>query len=907
MLKLNYRHLIKRIFLFLALFPCMFSAAEVYLVIGSDTAIWNGMNTARFNCTYNPALYTDPGMNAYTVMDPAFRADMVDSYGQPMKMTWWMMAGNIFRYATNRDMPVPNIMTLYMMKKYHGENVLINGDELSLHYHTFYWSDYDNDGQYYWNQSETFLETLDDFKVTLAQFLLEEKVFPVSFRSGWHYMDNDWQNYLDERVLPYSMHNDYPAKRTEDTEPIDNIFDWSQAPSAFVPYHPSTTNYQVPGDGPGWQVRSASFQKTIAINLMDSVFAAAQNGTDQVACFWAHLPENDFPENMQIIDSLAHKTASKYPQVKFRYCTAVEAMQLWRKSTDHQAPNLNFTDQVSGNDVYFLVETDEQIFQQQPFVAIKDIYENYRVLECTRTGRRQWTTSEPVALDLLAKAGVAVCDTMGNQTMEFISYRPDDRFVDNRDQGFAEIRGSWNTSAAYAWGTDSRTSALAENDTAVVAWSFPDLPGGLYNLFIQFPDISNRAEIITFEIQKNHAAIDTIVFDESIAAKQWTYISTVQTGQDADIKVEMSAVGKNQSGKIVAADVMKLSALVRERDIELKDGIVDFGRVSVEDTATFSLDISNAGIKELHISGLGSKRNLVFTDQTVPFLVPPMSSMSVALFFDAREIGSFSDTLEILSDDLNNPELELPVSAEVTPYFRTIDNEHPDHYDEFGEWHTSVANIYGPTSRYAYLNQTPRAEARFSIRPAKSGIYKIEEILPTTVNSTDDALYEVIVDGVLQASWHVNQNVGSGDWVTIGEVYLPANTAVELWVKDTGNSTNGIVIRTDAVRFSLLDDQTGLDEDGTDFTAQSFHLEQNYPNPFNPKTFISYRLPLNSMVELSVYDMLGKKVATLVSKKQAAGDHKVQWDASGFASGIYFYRLVTDKGFVKTRKLVLLK
>ena len=110
-------------------------AATVYLVLGSDTAIWDGMSTSRHHCTYNQALYTDPSMNAFEVMDPAFRAQYVDSYGQPMKMTWWMMAGNSFRYATNTNFPVPNIMTIYLMKKYHDENVITNGDELSLQSH----------------------------------------------------------------------------------------------------------------------------------------------------------------------------------------------------------------------------------------------------------------------------------------------------------------------------------------------------------------------------------------------------------------------------------------------------------------------------------------------------------------------------------------------------------------------------------------------------------------------------------------------------------------------------------------------------------------------------------------------------------------------------------------------------
>jgi len=86
-----------------------------------------------------------------------------------------------------------------------------------------------------------------------------------------------------------------------------------------------------------------------------------------------------------------------------------------------------------------------------------------------------------------------------------------------------------------------------------------------------------------------------------------------------------------------------------------------------------------------------------------------------------------------------------------------------------------------------------------------------------------------------------------------------------------------------------------------------FDLSQNYPNPFNPTTTISYQLPAVSQVELSIYNILGQKVSTLVNGKQNAGIYKVEWDAAGFASGIYFYHLSTDKGDIKTRKLVLLR
>ena len=70
-----------------------------------------------------------------------------------------------------------------------------------------------------------------------------------------------------------------------------------------------------------------------------------------------------------------------------------------------------------------------------------------------------------------------------------------------------------------------------------------------------------------------------------------------------------------------------------------------------------------------------------------------------------------------------------------------------------------------------------------------------------------------------------------------------------------------------------------------------FSLHQNYPNPFNPKTIINYELQITNDINLSIYNVRGQKVATLVSEKQIVGYHQVEWDASGFANGIYYYEL----------------
>jgi hypothetical protein len=86
----------------------------------------------------------------------------------------------------------------------------------------------------------------------------------------------------------------------------------------------------------------------------------------------------------------------------------------------------------------------------------------------------------------------------------------------------------------------------------------------------------------------------------------------------------------------------------------------------------------------------------------------------------------------------------------------------------------------------------------------------------------------------------------------------------------------------------------------------SFGLSQNYPNPFNPGTTIAYQIPTAAHVSLTVTDVIGRIVATLVDEEQEAGKKSVFFDASGLTSGLYFYRLQAGS-FVETRKLLLVK
>ncbi|TVQ67177.1 MAG: T9SS C-terminal target domain-containing protein, partial [Balneolaceae bacterium] len=129
---------------------------------------------------------------------------------------------------------------------------------------------------------------------------------------------------------------------------------------------------------------------------------------------------------------------------------------------------------------------------------------------------------------------------------------------------------------------------------------------------------------------------------------------------------------------------------------------------------------------------------------------------------------------------------------------------------------------------------------------------------------------------------------------------------------ETGVTANG---SGDAIRPNVRFDpwlatdpfgETDTSADDADALAGVFALDQNYPNPFNPTTQIRYHLPADADVRLTVYSILGERIATLVNERQQAGAHEVMLDASHLASGVYIYRIEAGD-FGSTRKMLLVR
>jgi hypothetical protein len=150
---------------------------------------------------------------------------------------------------------------------------------------------------------------------------------------------------------------------------------------------------------------------------------------------------------------------------------------------------------------------------------------------------------------------------------------------------------------------------------------------------------------------------------------------------------------------------------------------------------------------------------------------------------------------------------------------------------------------------------------------------------PEGPERTGEALYD--------AKFYMDQNY---DW----------NHYCEYWDLFTYNlyGDPSLNLRGDSVVVGIEDLPTG--------SPNSFLLSQNYPNPFNASTSIGYQLSEACRVSIDIYDLLGRRVTTLVGDEQAAGYHKVVWDAPDEASGLYIYRMRAGDHF-ETRRMLLLK
>lgn len=191
----------------------------------------------------------------------------------------------------------------------------------------------------------------------------------------------------------------------------------------------------------------------------------------------------------------------------------------------------------------------------------------------------------------------------------------------------------------------------------------------------------------------------------------------------------------------------------------------------------------------------------------------------------------------------------------------------------------------------------------FNSENLPSGSYDISAWWSTSSGNSFETIFEINA-GSNSYEIAKTQKINGGQWNYLTEIELPENG--NIYVKVKANST-GLVV-ADAIRLIYNGPITSIENKSI---PSEFTLFQNYPNPFNPTTVIKYQIPAQDRndimsVNLKVYDILGKEVETLVNENQSAGEYKVNFNASGLASGTYIYTLRIGNNLL-SKKMQLIK
>jgi len=288
-----------------------------------------------------------------------------------------------------------------------------------------------------------------------------------------------------------------------------------------------------------------------------------------------------------------------------------------------------------------------------------------------------------------------------------------------------------------------------------------------------------------------------------------------------------------------------------------------------------------------------------------PILVEPPKDVDVAItpiVLDWNDVaGADCYRVEVYTDTTSPDKFEGTCNAPTSHF------EIPLEETELNTryyWRVFACSNQGWSEPSGYFNfRTQAPDAIGSIENVRNGVIdliadeKLSQVqgnqlihrldkAETRLNDNNDflALVEMVLFKVRVTILRISNQITS---ITSDELNYEADGVIDLIVDEESRPVNN----------PKIDDY---------LIPKHFELAQNYPNPFNPSTTIEFSIPKDASVSMKIYDILGKEVATLVNEQKAAGTYILNWNASNFSSGIYFYRLNAGE-FTETKKMFLVK
>jgi photosystem II stability/assembly factor-like uncharacterized protein len=221
-------------------------------------------------------------------------------------------------------------------------------------------------------------------------------------------------------------------------------------------------------------------------------------------------------------------------------------------------------------------------------------------------------------------------------------------------------------------------------------------------------------------------------------------------------------------------------------------------------------------------------------------------------------------------------------------------------------WTFQLEGPYGFLRAVNFLNQTGTGIAIASqgspdiIRTSDGGVNWVYQSLSTPALSvyltSIDTAYTVGVTGSIFKTINAGTNWVNQISETKNDLYSVFFTSALIGY---AAGSSGVILKTMTGGVAYIHPIGNI-------VPNRYNLYQNYPNPFNPSTVISFQLVVSSYTKLTIYDMLGNEVSTLVNEQLKPGTYEVEWDGSNYSSGVYNYKLQTEE-YTETKRMVLLK
>ncbi len=574
---------------------------------------------------------------------------------------------------------------------------------------------------------------------------------------------------------------------------------------------------------------------------------------------------------------------------------------------------------------------DQTVSEGQPFadIALDDYVSDVDDADSTLT----WTVSGQsvlqITIDENRVAHISVPDSNWNGS-ETVTFRVEDSGgLSDQDAATFTVNAT-NDAPVVA---DIPDQTIAEGDSFMVV-----------NLDDYVSDIDNADSEISWTVSGNTellVAVDSVTRTVKIAAPNADWNGKEQLVFTA---TDPGGLSDKDSAWFTVTAVNDAPVLTQLPDQVISEGQT-FPEIALDDYVNDVDDPDSA--LTWHVSGYTELQVSVSLDRVLT-VTPPSADWNGAetLIFTVTDAGGLKDTMQALFkvtpvndstkfvqelpvlafneddtlafaksgwfpyvEDADNPDSTLTLTAFAGKYVQVTQDAKTCVFKAPADWFgqdtlmlTASDGQYAD-SAYFYVTVRPVNDA-----PVISG-------LPDEISFDSDTTYQLVMkeyaqdvdspDSLLVWSFEADNDSliisydAKTSVLTLSAPDFGGQVALICTVSDDSAASVSDTIRVQVnLVTGIANEQAGL--------PKKYELGQNYPNPFNPATNIKFALPEGGKVKLEVYNILGKKIATLVDGYKPAGYHVVKFDARRFSSGLYFYKLQT-KDYVKVRKMVLMK